>query len=128
MSRAFDPNKEELYHVAGDADTGIAADTHLTKSAWKQPQIRYSGKYGDFVMTCEIYKIGNELSMHLICPKCRHALMIKNTQKQMDWDDDKGLTVEPFRCTWELDDRRIEFGVGLCNWTAVIDCSRVRDA
>jgi hypothetical protein len=34
------------------------------------------------------------------------------------------------KCTWELenDGRRMEFGLGLCNWTVGIDHNIARDA
>ena len=125
---AYNPQKEELYHVAGDADHGIASDVSLSNSAWAKPQIRYSGRYGEFVLGCELYNLNGEMALHLICPKCRHSLWIKSSKKQMDFDKNKGLSVEPFMCTWELEERRIEFGIGLCNWKAVINENRARDA
>lgn len=130
MPQPFNPNTEELYHVAGDMDTGVTTDVSLTKSAFAKPQIRYSGRFGEFVLTCELYKMGNELSLHLICPRCRNALWIKSSKKQMHWDSDKGLSIEPFECTWELegDSRRMEFGLGLCRWRAAIDKNIAKDA
>lgn len=130
MQTPYDSQKEELYQVAGDADHGIASDTKLMNSAYAKPQIRYSGRYGEFVLECELYNLNGELALHLICPRCRNALWIKNTRKQMDFDRNSGFSCEPFECTWELDTdgRRMEFGLGLCNWKAVIDCNRARDA
>ena len=127
--QAHNPNTEELFHVAGDMNTGISADVNLNKSAFASPTIRYSGRYGEFVLECELYKVGNELSLHLICPRCHNALWVRSTRKQMSFDFDKGFSCEPFECTWELPEgRRMEFGIGLCRWKAVIDCNRARDA
>lgn len=125
---AYDVNKEEIFHVAGDADQGIANNISLTDSAFAKPQIRYKGRYGDYIMSCELYKMGNEISLNFICPKCHHSGWIKSSKKQMLWDPNKGLSVEPFECTWELDERRIEFGIGLCRFKAAIDNNRAKDA
>ena len=128
MTLPYDPSKEEIYQIAGDPDHGLSSDMNLTNSAFAKPQIRYKGKAGDFVLSCELYKIGDELSLHLICPRCRHALMIKSSSKQMEYDKERGLSVEPFQCTWELpEDQRVQFGIGLCKWTAVIENDRARD-
>lgn len=125
----YDPSKEEIYQIAGDMDAGVSSDVNLTNSAFAKPTLRYKGKVGDFVLSCELYKIGDELSLHLICPRCHNALMIKSSEKQLDYDREKGLSVEPFTCTWELpEDRRVQFGIGLCRWTAAIDENVVKDA
>lgn len=131
MNEAYNPNTEELFHVAGDEDTGVSADVKLTKTALDRPQIRYDGKYGNFVIGTELYEMNGELALHIICPKCRKALWIKSSKKQMDWNPEDGISVEPFECTWETDEsdqRRMEFGLGLCRWRAAIDNNRAKDA
>ena len=131
MTLPYDPNKEELYHVSGDADTGITTQANLTKSAMAQPQIRYSGKWGDYVMTAELYNQGGQLALNIICPRCHNSLWIRAERKKIEWDAVRGVSVEPFQCTWELGERgneRMDFGLGLCRWTAVIEDNRARDA
>lgn len=136
MKPAYDPEKEELFHISGDEDHGIAYDANLTKTAFAKPQIRYDGKYGRMVMTADVYRAGNgKFAVHIICPSCRHALWIKPEVKAIEFDKEKGLSVETFECTWEkgrgTDETaadRIEFGVGLCRAKLAIDKNTARDA
>ena len=132
---AHDPSREELTHIAGDEDTGFSADHRLTKSAEAQPQIRYKGKVGDFVLTVEVYRAGDALSVNFYCPKCRHSLWMRTPNKWLEWDPEKGLYSESFQCTWENGrdtdgprSDRIDFGIGMCGWTAAFDGWRIKDA
>lgn len=125
---AYDPQKEELYHIAGDTEEGRGAysDIRLTKTAIGRPMVRYK----DRILECDVYLIGGELMVHLICPRCCNALRVSAKNKRIDFSDGK-LTVEPFQCTWELGERdgeRMDFGVGLCRWKAAIDENRAKDA
>lgn len=148
MPAIIDPRREELVHLAGDAPdplaevhgfehargTGIASTVNLTKTAKGHPKIRYK----DFLITADVYELAGEpMKIHLICPRCRHALWIRADRKHIDYDvtadvDNGGrLSVEPFMCTWELDAepgaRRMEFGLSLCKWRVAIDNNVARD-
>lgn len=132
---AYDPSREELVHVAGDEDTGVQTDHRLTKSAYAQPQIRYKGKAGDYLLTIEVYHFGDSWSANFYCPKCRHSLWIRTPNKFLKWDPERGLFSEPFQCTWEngrdtdgTRTDRMDFGIGMCNWTAAFDGWSVKDA
>jgi hypothetical protein len=130
----YDDTRQELVHLAGDPDTGLAGGMNLTATALGHPTIRY----GEFILTADVYAPpGAPKYLHLICPRCRNALRITEDRKAMEYDPtrdtDRGgrLDVEAFQCTWELPEangRKIEFGMGLCRWTVAIDRNIARDA
>lgn len=129
MKPAYDPNKEDLFHLAGDADHGMGSTARLTKSAIGHPEIRYKGKQGDFVMTADVYRTDGKLLVHLICPKCRHALHVREAAKKMAYSEADGLSIEAFECSWELDgDTGRLFGLALCRCRLAIDKNVARDA
>lgn len=122
---AHDPNREELYRIAGDPEHGMASTMNLTRSAAGHPQIRYRDK----VITADVYIADGRLMVHLICPRCLNALKITDERKKMEYDArDNVLSVEPFACPWEMSAHRTEFGVGMCRWTVGIDRNVARDA
>lgn len=138
MSTAFDPQRESLYHIAGDvpdpsgesAQHGIQSSIDMTKSAIGHPLIRWR----DRVIESDLYLTDGRFVLHLICPKCSmpgapHALYVRQERKDMDWKPETGeLSVEPFECTWELPEgRRQEFGLGLCRWRVAIEKNIARD-
>lgn len=132
---AYDPSREEIFHVAGDMDTGISTTADMTKGAQGHPQIRYSGKHGDYVMTADVYAVDGTVMVHLICPRCHNALSIKSQNKQIDWDPvNEVVSVERSQCTWELGhsdatkNDHMSFGIGLCRFSFAIDKNRCRDA
>lgn len=133
--QTHNPDKEELVHVAGDMDSGIEATTDLTGMAHAKSSFRYEGRFGKYVLDCEIYGQPGTLMVHFICPKCHKALSIKQPNKSVDFDKDKGLFTESFECTWEIgrgtDNTaadRIAFGLGLCQFKGVFEGWRLRDA
>jgi hypothetical protein len=136
MSRsAYNPEKEELFHVSGDMDHGVTATTNFNKNAAGNPQIRYSGKYGEWVMEADVYIVDGQISVHMICPRCKNALWIRTPNKEVDYDIVNDLlSCEKSQCTWELGrsdatkNDRIEFGAGLCKFTFAIDKNRAKDA
>lgn len=131
--QAFDPEREELEFLAGDQplpEKGLVSTTDLTQTAKAHPMIRYK----DRVIEADLYEMGGQLMVHLLCPRCRHALKISSERKHMEWDRES-LSVEPFTCTWELgrdtsgtDGDHIAFGLGLCGWRVAIDKNVARDA
>jgi len=150
-SRAFDPEKEELNLIAGDGlvrtqgsmEKGIASTTRLTQNAFAHPMIRYSGRYGEFVLEGDLYQMPvsagkSELMLHIICPVCStpekpHALRIVSSRKKMEYDNTRGISVETFGCTWELPEAgntpgALKFGMGLCKWRVAIENNRAHDA
>jgi len=141
----LDHDREELVHLAGDAPdpmadvlgfehargVGIQSTIRMTKQAKGHPKIRYK----DFLLEADVYDLAGEpLWVHLICPRCHHALKISADKKSIDYDravtPELGgrLSVEPFMCTWELPEgRRQEFGIGLCRWRVAIDNNVAKD-
>jgi hypothetical protein len=85
------------------------------------------------MMTCDVYQMGDELMVHMICPKCKNNLAIKSSRKKISYDsrEDKLNFVENFQCTWELSDELLgqsrAFGMSLCRWSAVIDNNLAKD-
>jgi hypothetical protein len=136
MSRpAYDPSKEDIFQVAGDADHGISTTARLNRNAAGQPQVRYSGKLGEFIMEVDVYIQDGQTMAHLICPKCRNALWIRTPNKQVDYDIANDLlSCERSQCTWEMgrsdatEGDRIDYGLGLCRFTFAIDKNRAKDA
>jgi len=148
---AYDPAREELNFIAGDGLThvhgseekGISSDTRLTKNAFAHPMIRYSGRFGEYVLEGDLYQMPlaagkSELMLHIICPVCStpetpHALRVTSSMKKMEYDNTRGVSVETFGCTWELPAAgstpgALQFGMGLCKWRVAIENNRAYDA
>jgi len=147
---------KELFHVAGDmpdpAGTGLlgqAPSYRLTRSALGHPMIFWR----DMVLEADVYALLEQpLQVHLICPLCRHALIIRQGNKVVSYEpqapvpappgwtatelrqampDGLGglLSVEAFGCTWEAEgDLRRGFGLARCPWRVVIANNVARDA
>jgi hypothetical protein len=133
---SIDPQREELFDISGDLDTGVAATADLTKTAIGKPKVRYKGRHGDFVLTVDVYRMPDgQLLLHLLCPNCaahgadKHALHVRQAAKQMDYNAQDGLSVEAFGCTWELPgEEGRQFGLAMCRWRVAIDQNVARDA
>lgn len=125
-------------HVAGD-DPGLTQKLglfDLTRNAHRVA-VTYRGQR----IYCEVYRHPDGSSeVHWMCPRCHgggkgHMSRIPSSRKQIDFDPQKlthvggCLNVEAFVCPWELgEDRRMEFGLGICRLALVIDNSVARDA
>jgi ribosomal protein S27AE len=136
----FDPAREELEHIAGD-DPSITEKLglfDLTRSGY-----RVRVRYRDTFVWCELYLgVDGVWTLHWKCPRCgrnpvhaEHMSTIDGHKKRIEYDpksliEDGGrLNVEAFTCSWELgEDRRMEFGLGLCKLALVIDNSVAREA
>lgn len=131
MRPAYDPASEDIFFVTGDKDTGVSTTADMTAGSIKV-QLRYNGKYGNYVATVDVYDIpGIECSVVLICPKCHHSLRITSARKSVEWDPGKGLNVSVSECTWETGDRndeRMSFGINLCRFRFAIDGVFIKDA
>jgi hypothetical protein len=127
--RAYDPNTEELYHIAGDAPDPSGTELLGMQSSIQasRPSTRVMVRYRDVVLEIDVYQTKESLAFNLLCPRCRHSLWIRAEQKSIEWNG-KMLSVEPFGCTWELDDDRHQFGMNLCNWKVAIDNNIAKDA
>lgn len=143
MIPLYDPAKETTYHIAGDPPEhyqyhgglrdgqfndprGAASDILFDKLAAAHPQIRWR----DRLLTCDLYEAANELTLVLICPKCLNQLRISSKQKHIDWDPERGISIERFMCTWEAasNDRPAQhFGMSLCRWSVVVENGIAKD-
>jgi hypothetical protein len=150
--RAYDPETEELEHLAGDAPAvigkvdeamrsgrGIGTETDLSKTAIAHPMVRYK----DMVLEVDLYLepgapdlSSQYLHFIVLCPRCRNALTVRGDRKEIEFRPPTAelprgvLSCSPFKCTWELesDGRRMEFGLGMCNWTVGIHKNVAKDA
>lgn len=74
----------ELVQVAGDQDRGISSTVRADRSAIAHPLYWYKGVG---IGVADVYKLPNEpLYIHIICPKCHHALTISQTRKAIDFE------------------------------------------
>ncbi len=141
----FDPTREELEHVSGDRPTdgpvGKLGLFDLTRNAY-----RVLVRYRDQVIECEVFALpGEPITVHWLCPRCGPShtgvmSTINGAHKKIDFDprrkvEDGGcLSVEPFKCSWELDGRtdgsarRQEFSLGMCSLTLAIDDNIAKEA
>ena len=131
MKPAYDPVTEDLFYVSGDKETGISTTADMTAGSIKV-QLRYNGKWGNYVSTVDVYNIpGVECSVVMICPRCHHSIRVSSARKEVDWDPEKGLFVSRSECSWEIGDRnneRMDFGIGLCRFGFEIAGSMIKDA
>ena len=143
------PHERELVQLAGDAadptgadDRGRSCTYHLNRSAIAHPLVTYRHGTDEFLITCDVYVAdGEPMVIHLICPRCRHALSIRADQKDIALELGAGpdlqgdLSVAPFMCTWERADAGthvpgmvIGGGMSLCRWRVAIDHNVAKDA
>ena len=120
---------------------GLTRTIDARKSA-QQVTLTYDGKQmtmpsdiKEMAVEVEVYdKPGGGYLVHSACPKCRHAIKIDSDNKEIALDPKRGLFVEPFTCPWEMGDamaagdRRIEFGLGMCNMRVAYDGFKIKDA
>lgn len=138
----YNREREELVHIAGTAPandpvTGKAGGYVSSLNLAANPDIQHPlVRYKDRVIECDVYFAGASVTaVDIVCPRCQNALRISAERKQIFYDpnhqrEDGGrLSVERFECTWEAEPggRRMEFGLGLCRWSAEIDNNVARD-
>lgn len=94
--------EEELYEIRGDvADPsgsglkGTSVGVDMTAGALAHPRIRWR----DRVSEVDLYAAGDELMIHMYCPRCQNCNKISSKTKRITWSGDR-LSVEEFACTW----------------------------
>jgi hypothetical protein len=130
---------EDLEHVAGDHPNGRLGTFDLSQGALGRVRVPYKDT-GIFI-DCEVYQhAGEPMQIHWMCPRCHgggkgHMSRITGDRKKIEFDPTRlknmggCLNVEAFTCPWELgEDRRMEFGLGMCKLTVAIDNSVAKDA
>ncbi len=149
MTTLYDPQHEELVHLAGDFPPN--QQDYLPGSPLKGyestvalsdgktcVQVRYEGKAGQKLLEVDVYAVpGSPLKLHLFCPQCHNLCMVHQDRTPMDFDPSADvanggrLSVQPFTCTWELDGTKAvgisAFGSNLCRLKIAIDHNRARD-
>ena len=127
-------SQRETVHLAGDHDHGVSITHDLTESAFGKVTLRGPDRFAPPgcsypEITCEVYKAGDLLSVHTICPKCGNGGWIDGRNKQISFDRDTGrLEIEKFKCPWEMSAERQHFGVGMCNLVLAYDGKVAKDA
>jgi len=115
---------------------GVTVNHDLTGIAKAQVTLIYKGKVppvpgmDHYEIECEVYEVDGLMSVHTVCPKCRHATMISGRVVDISFDKSRGLFVSKFKCPWELggEDDHHEFGFGLCQLELVYEGKVARDA
>lgn len=113
---------------------GVTVEHDFRGLAIDQVHLIYRGRVAPppgmdhYELECEVYEVDGVLSVHSVCPKCRHTQWIDGTNKKIEYDRERGLFIEPFTCPWELGEDRREFGFGLCQLSLVFDGKVARDA
>ena len=134
---------------AGTGLLGQAPSYRLTRSALGHPMIFWR----DLVLEADVYALPEQpLQVHIICPCCRHALIIRQGNKAIYYDPKADVPIPPgwtaaevqmaipgglggllsvdvFACTWEAEgDLKRDFGFSRCQWRVVIENNVARDA
>jgi hypothetical protein len=140
----------------GGEAKGLAPGYRLTQSALGHPRCHYSfGSGGEMIVEADVYALrGQPMYVHLLCPHCAarghtNALKIAGDHKAMSyapygiaptfpgWSDrqmvnafPRGtgglLSIERFRCTWEIaPEHRVQLGA-VCDFEVVIDKNVLR--
>lgn len=90
--------RKELFQVCGDAPEpggntrGVLASCDLTVGKIAAVPVYYSGRFGEFVLTLDVYHApGEPLYLHMLCPACSsaqrsHGLKISADNKTIDFD------------------------------------------
>lgn len=135
------PNPDvERYFIAGDQPIppelqGGSGTHRATPTAHALVYYRSRWQNDAFEMEVDVYALpGEPIRLHLLCPKCQHALTLDQTKKAIDWTPPPPgggkhgtISVETFQCTWEMGDKT-ELGQPLCGWRVAIDRNVARDA
>lgn len=134
----FDPEREELFTIKDDPmppgmkNVGMSSKTDLTAGAIGHPLIRWR----DQVMEADVYAMpGEPMKVHIVCPKCHTFSWVKQEAKAMSYEPGRGdprnggeLNIEKFKCMGDnVEGRRRDFGLGMCNWRVAIDKNIARD-
>ena len=124
-----------------DPRKGMNLSTPDARDSAQKVCLTYSGNQcmppqgmQSILVECEVYLSPDEIMIHSACPKCRHMIKIDSSNKEITFDPERGIFVEAFICPWEMGDamaggdRRIDFGVGLCNMRVEYAGFEIRDA
>jgi hypothetical protein len=99
-------------------------------------QIHYKGRFGEYMLESDVYKSDTEgFTVHMYCPVCStkdapHNMQITSARKKIDFDSERGISIEKFRCTWELPGPPGTSVLDLktCKFSIAVDNNVARDA
>lgn len=130
--------------VLGSQNRGAQSTLNLERTKLGVPKVIYRDRSGaEFIISVDVYKReGEPMMLHLYCPRCSrkgamHCLSITQDRKNITYDPldfaDRGgrLSVERFKCTWELDsDKSVSrvSSANLCGWQVEIVDNVAREA
>ena len=76
--------KRHLAQVAGDADHGVTTKHNLDVA---KTEVLVYYRAMDCWLTVDVYALpGEPVHIHLICPKCHHALRVQQKEKHIEVD------------------------------------------
>jgi hypothetical protein len=156
--------KRELVQIAGDPDHGITSTTRLDLGKREIGVLirpKGSDTMIDGVLTLDVYAIpGEPVKAVIVCPRCHHRCEIDADKKAIDWNPTAPcpfpktliaelppqhhylaaqlgvISIETFRCKWELEDQMQDAGKdihvmvsgSLCRFTCTIERNVLREA
>lgn len=155
----YDARSQEVYTICGkDPDptgsglVGQSSQISLERAVIGRTLVKAEEGGQTVLLEVDVYPLasGNGLELLVLCPRCRHQIRITSERKEISYELERTpawvtemalqleqpilavgeLSVEPFGCTWELDDGhgRKRFGNSLCGWRVGIDRNVARRA
>lgn len=143
----YDPNREEIFHVAGDvADptgTGLRGQQSSVSLDTKIAEVQI--RYKDTLIFGDVYRYpGVPLRVVLMCPVCHNALTVCADRKAIDYDLEAApkiggrISIEKFECPFEAPGAGahnpragaigIITGTKMCGWKVGVDNNVAKDA
>lgn len=121
--------EKDLVHLGGDQ--GVVSNFAGSK-ATAQFTLEYKGRWrGEMAakqITCELYATPEGCMVTTSCVRCHNAQTIQSENKKISYEPGRGLFIESFTCTWELEgDRRIHYG-NVCSARVAYDGKVIKDA
>ncbi len=94
----YDANKEEVYDIKGDAQSGISMGYDMEKTKIGEPCVRYR----DRLTWCDVYEMDGHLMVIWRCPRCTQDSNITSNKKRIEYTrgSDK-ISIEPFGCCYQ---------------------------
>lgn len=87
--------KHDVADPSGSGRRGTSIGMDLKNNALAHPRIRFR----DRVSECDLYASGDEIMIHMYCPRCENANRLTSKTKRIDWSGDR-ISIEVFTCTW----------------------------
>ena len=94
----YDANKEEIYDIKGDVQSGMSMGYDLEQTKIGEPCVRFN----DRLTWCDVYEMDGHLMVIWRCPRCTRDSNIKTGQKRIEYTPGSTkITIETFGCNWE---------------------------